>query len=234
MAIKGGSTRSVAIYGLTDPESDLVRYVGRSAQPHERLKQHIREARDVRRDYRKCRWIRSLVDAPGLRILDWATPEDAVAAEGYWIRRLRRGGCDLVNTGLETQGGWTPAAWTASANARRGRPRPISAEGLARQRAARASQVIGPRSQATKAKVSARLAGRKKSSETVERMRLARQGEGAASALLTEDQVLSIRREVERGAARKDVAVKYGVSYSAVTDIVLRRSWRHLPPEGGQ
>lgn len=212
---------NVAIYGLCDPATGRIRYVGRSTQPQERLRQHLREARDERRGYRKCRWIRSLAAAPTLRILDWVAPDDAVRAEGYWIRRLTRGGCRLVNTGTETHGLWSVAAWTAP------RP-PKTPEHLAAISAALKGRKNGPMSEEAKAHLSAYWKGKRKSPETIERMRRARQGTGGANARLVEAEVRMIRAEVADGDARKAAAQKYGVSYQTVTDIVLRRRWKHV------
>lgn len=221
MAIKSGQVRLVAIYVLTDPDG-AVRYVGRSTQPEERFAQHLREARDLRRNYYKCRWIRSLGNArPGMEILEWVPEPEAVAAEGAWILELSRLGAALTNTGTEAQGGWDVAAWSAPR-------RPMSDEHRENLRISRARQVMKPPSAETRAKLSAAHRGRKKSPETVERMRRARQGAGAASARLTEADVLSIRAEVASGEARRAIAEKYGVTYATVTDIVLRRRWKHI------
>lgn len=211
----------ISIYALCDPQTRLIRYVGRSSQPQERYRQHLREGRDTRRQYRKCRWIRSLSAPPILRILAWVEPETAVEAEGYWIRRLTRGGCRLVNTGTPEHGGWGVTAWTAP------RP-PKTPEHLAKISAALKGRKTQPMTEEAKAHLSAYWKGKRKSPETVERMRVARQGVGGANARLTEVEVRKIRAEVAGGAARRAVAQKYGVSYSAIVDIVLLRRWGHV------
>lgn len=50
---------------------------------------------------------------------------------------------------------------------------------------------------------------------------------------LTDEQVLSIRRERAEGAKGHYLAYKYGIAETAVSKIVLRQTWDHIPPEAG-
>lgn len=96
------------IYGLSDPETGEIRYVGYTAKAAERrLAAHIQEARKGKFDYRhKNWWIRSLLEngqSPRVSILE--VIQDGVAwqeRESYWIKFLRDSGSRLCN---HTSGG---------------------------------------------------------------------------------------------------------------------------------
>ena len=53
-------------------------------------------------------------------------------------------------------------------------------------------------------------------------------GEKNGRALLREEDVLTIRSLFEQGATQQQLAVAYGMSHSAITKIVHRRTWRHI------
>lgn len=55
-----------------------------------------------------------------------------------------------------------------------------------------------------------------------------KRGAGHPRARLTEAQVQAIRARSAAGERRIDVAKDYGVSASAITEIVRGRAWRHL------
>lgn len=57
---------------------------------------------------------------------------------------------------------------------------------------------------------------------------LDRRGSRHFGAKLTEDSALEIIRRVWAGQSRKSVAAAFGVNYSTVSELALRRSWRHL------
>lgn len=53
-------------------------------------------------------------------------------------------------------------------------------------------------------------------------------GEDVPSARLTEADVLAIRAAVGVGATQRAVAKLYGVHFATISDIVARRTWRHI------
>lgn len=95
---------STTIYGLVDPRTDQLRYVGKTILPlSQRLKGHLYQATKVRRRH-TCVWIRSLVRA-GLQpeIFEIETVgENWAEAEQFWIAYFRMIGADLTN---QTTGG---------------------------------------------------------------------------------------------------------------------------------
>ncbi len=90
--------RQVAIYALCEfPDLVAVRYVGQSIEPERRLYNHIaaRHERGHRRN-----WINAVLasgGAIGCVVIEWVQPEQADAAERYWIGELRRRGYSLTN-----------------------------------------------------------------------------------------------------------------------------------------
>jgi hypothetical protein len=88
----------VAIYGLVDPRTDAVRYVGKAAGPKRRLKEHW-----VRRSGTgvKNAWLREL-DAEGLRpvmvILEVVPKSGWRVREADHVSRLEKGGIELLNS----------------------------------------------------------------------------------------------------------------------------------------
>lgn len=97
-------TQSVKhIYGLVDPETGEVRYIGKSIRPEQRLRNHINEAPS---NCHRSHWIQSLKARglePTLMIIEtihgeWPWQE----SERFWIKRCRDGGIRLTNN---TSGG---------------------------------------------------------------------------------------------------------------------------------
>jgi hypothetical protein len=89
------------IYSLCDPRSGAVRYIGKADQPCKRLRAHVNE----RADRRKNRWINQLKSMglePELRILEVVPSDDWETAERHWIAHYRDSGADLTN---HTDGG---------------------------------------------------------------------------------------------------------------------------------
>lgn len=94
-------SRITYIYGLVDPRSGMVRYVGKSDAPQERFRRHLKDAGDTH----KSRWMRSIGAPPVLRILAVVRFEEWQMHERAWIARMRAAGCSLTNS---TDGGRGP------------------------------------------------------------------------------------------------------------------------------
>ena len=93
------------IYTLTDPNSNLVRYVGRTTEKlYNRLSKHINE-REKAKNHR-CHWINKLYKMglkPIIELIDECdTHNECIFLEKYWISQFKNWGFNLVN---ETDGG---------------------------------------------------------------------------------------------------------------------------------
>jgi hypothetical protein len=94
------------IYGLTDPRTGEVRYIGKSTSGFTRPKSHAFACHIQRAYTYKANWVRGLIDVGlryGIRILEefdntYVLPE----AECYWIAQARGLGWELTNA---TSGG---------------------------------------------------------------------------------------------------------------------------------
>jgi hypothetical protein len=83
------SKEIIFIYGLADPKTLVLRYVGKSRNPYKRVKEHLYEAKTSKQRTYKNNWIRSLPCAPACVILE-AVPEDCwQECERKWISLLR-------------------------------------------------------------------------------------------------------------------------------------------------
>ena len=104
------------IYGLTDPRTGKVRYVGYSVDPNKRLTDHLRQARRTTSSHRTA-WLRQLFKLelrPELVILEKTTTDRAQEREIYWIQDFRVHGERLTNqsNGGEGQNGYKHSAAT--------------------------------------------------------------------------------------------------------------------------
>jgi len=85
------------IYGLVDPETGEMRYVGKSNNPKVRYQYHLA---DKNTNPHKTAWISGLSKRglkPNLVILEETTREKWEERERYWIKRYRDEGAPLVN-----------------------------------------------------------------------------------------------------------------------------------------
>jgi hypothetical protein len=88
------------VYGLFDPETGKIRYVGKSVSGLRRPNQHVQQSR-LRDDTHKNRWVRGLLER-GLKpeiqvLLKCSSTKDLSFSEVALIRQLREDGEDLTN-----------------------------------------------------------------------------------------------------------------------------------------
>lgn len=85
------------IYVLIDPNTNLVRYVGKSNNPKRRYYKHCYRSK---KNTHKVNWINSLLDEnkkPVLNIIDEVPVNDWIFWESYWISQLKIWGFNLTN-----------------------------------------------------------------------------------------------------------------------------------------
>lgn len=165
-----------SVYGICDPDTGVIRYVGKSVDPPMRFRQHIRNAFCSDSRTHLANWIRSLDRAPELTILEY-DPSDANSAERAWIDRLD-GLCNHTPGGDGTAG----YRWTDEQRARhRKRMAQVNASSDKRE-ASRLGGMKGgsaPCSAATREKIAESLTGCKRgapSAETRAKISAARKG----------------------------------------------------------
>ncbi|HEY7413949.1 MAG TPA: GIY-YIG nuclease family protein [Ktedonobacteraceae bacterium] len=97
------------IYILCDPDTDEVRYVGKTTDLKTRLQRHL-QASELRPETHRVHWLRSLVAAgkkPVMKVIEEVTRETWAERECYWIEFYRAAGANLTNTADGGNGGKT-------------------------------------------------------------------------------------------------------------------------------
>lgn len=113
----------VFIYGLCDPETQQLRYIGATYRLQRRYNEHLWEKRDNHRVY----WIAALKRrglAPEMFIIEEVDRENAFGAERFWIAYFKSIGADPVNStdgGIGNQNA-SPEARYKMGNFHRGKP----------------------------------------------------------------------------------------------------------------
>ena len=86
------------IYTLSDPNTNEIRYVGKSNDLKYRLKKHINESKNKRTH--KEKWINTLINeglTPIIEILDIVNENEWSFYETYWISQFKTWGFELTN-----------------------------------------------------------------------------------------------------------------------------------------
>lgn len=200
------------IYGLIDPATREVRYVGQTSQGMKRPTDHSRPHVLALRPSHRSNWIKSLLAAglrPEIEILEIVAAEDLNQAEEFWIGYLRFVGARLTN---HTSGGdgvrghrWSVEQKARVAGKQRGKI--ISAE--------------------TRAKISAANTGRKHSPET--RMRMAERHRGKT---LSEEARAKISAKMTGRKRPPDVVARVAAAVKAALAARGPRRPKEKPPSG--
>jgi len=96
----------ITIYGLTDPRTGCIRYVGKTVNISQRVKRHIYKAKKGEMGH-KANWIRSMLREnlyPVALTLEICPEERWEQAEKIWIASLRRSGYPLTNAAYGGEG----------------------------------------------------------------------------------------------------------------------------------
>jgi len=199
--------QTIYIYALGDPETGLIRYVGKSIRPKERLQNHINEPPC---NCHRSHWLQSL-KAKGLKPLiiileeirgEWPWQE----AERFWIRYLKHMGVNLTNN---TSGGDGVTNLPPETRAKMrltwlGRKHtPEALEKLRRRPRRKASM-------ATKKKMSKAQKGRK--ILWIDKI-------AAKNRKLAPEKLDAIRSRIAAGELVKDLAVEFGVDRTTMSKV---------------
>lgn len=188
------------IYALADPNTNQVRYVGKSINATRRLADHMRTARNGGKTHRDC-WIRSLNCRPNLIVLEEVTEENWQDREKFWI-------ASYPNLTNHTAGGEGIDSSTAS-RINKGRPVTDATKkkmSIALKRRYQADGLPWDVGHYTR------------TSWHIQRIR-------ETTGKLNQEIVDRIRCEYANGALQKDLARTYSVSQSCISKIVLNKMW---------
>lgn len=203
----------IYIYGLVDPNTNKIRYVGKTQNLDERFQAHFRPS-ILKPRTRKNNWIKSLIwknQKPRLVILEMTTKENWQEREQYWIAHLRKLNYKLTNS---TDGG------EGMLNATEDLRRRLSLAHMGNT--ARLGKSF-PHSEQSRKKIGDALRGKPKSYEHIRKL----SGENSPHSKLTWEQVEEIRRKHKIDKIRnQDLSSSYKISPSQITGIIQNRYWR--------
>lgn len=98
------------IYALIDPNTDQIRYIGKTSNLSRRLITHHSPS-SIKTNTHKNNWLRSLISngqkAKCMIIQTYNTKEELIWAEKIWIANYRILNCNLVNATNGGEGGKT-------------------------------------------------------------------------------------------------------------------------------
>ena len=97
--------KTTFIYSLSDPDTNEIRYIGKTNNLKYRLWAHIHEAKYDLRNQHKCNWIKTLLNKdkkPIIEIVEEVSMNDWQSREIYWISQFTAWGFNLIN---KTKGG---------------------------------------------------------------------------------------------------------------------------------
>ena len=205
----GISEPQTYIYGLFEPATGALRYIGKSDRPRDRFANQLNERSNTHR----CNWIQSLVESgekPIQRILEHVPVGDGwQSVERAYIRGALAAGCRLVNG---TAGG----------------DGVVGLGPVARERI-RSAWIGRKHSEESKRRIGAASRGRLHTDEYKQYMRdLMRQREFTpthrqrlreANQKLTAQQVQDIRARLRAGERQASIAADYGINKGSVSNI---------------
>jgi hypothetical protein len=91
------TAKTVTIYALCDPDTGLVRYVGKTIDLNARIRSHKYEAFSGKYKTRKAHWLKPIGGKPKIIILEVVEFEKWQEAEIRWIAFWRQSGANLTN-----------------------------------------------------------------------------------------------------------------------------------------
>lgn len=199
----------IYIYGLREPDTGLIRYIGKTIRPEARLRDHIND----RSVCHRTNWIKSLKARgiePEMVIIEeirgaWPWQEE----ERFWIEFARRNDWPLVNSTSGGDGVCDLPAESRQRMAATWKGRKHTPEAIAKMRAA--------------------LTGKRHSQQTRERMSKAHAGRvvtwgdklSAALRKLTAEQVSEIGQRLRNGEMTTRLAAEYGVHRTTISKIKM-------------
>ncbi len=235
------------IYGLRDPTSGEIRYVGRSMSGLERPRAHFKENK---KDTHKHRWIQKLKTAGLMYSVDTLSvvtdPSDLNAEERGWIAIGLVEGWPLTNAtfGGEGSHGWHPSEETrrkisAAHQGRKATPAQRAAQSAlqtgrkasaAHRKAISEGKTGTHRSAETKEKLRAINVGKKASDATKLKMSLTRKGKAPSEAHRMALSIALRGRKISPEVAKKSGDTQRGRKLSPERCQALRESFKHRAP----
>lgn len=167
--------KTTFIYVLIDPETQRVRYVGKSNEPQKRLRAHIRDQSNTYKGH----WLTSLRNRglkPLMHIIEETPFEGWEEREQYWIRYHIEHGHPLTNTFFSCEGVGVIPPETRAKISVKAKNRRASPETRAKMSAARKGVKRAPMSEQGRRNVANNFKGRNHTAEIKSRIAAAHKG----------------------------------------------------------
>lgn len=207
------------IYGLHDPRTGELRYIGKSVRPRQRVRNQMNERANTHRGH----WLAELrrLGVEPIQVIIDAVPADSdwQAIERVYIAAARASGARLTNgtDGGDGVSGLSMEARERIASTWRGRR--ATPEHRAKLVAAMARR--GPPSSETRERMRTAMIGREFTLEW-------RQKISSGLQKLTAEQVREIRRHLAMGQRQRDIADRFGVHQGSVSNIARGLTYRDV------
>jgi group I intron endonuclease len=82
---------TIYIYSLTDPDTNEVRYIGKTVNIKRRYYEHTKKPNEIKSNSHKCNWIKKLIDKnklPIINIIEECNDDNWEQRERYWISQF--------------------------------------------------------------------------------------------------------------------------------------------------
>lgn len=235
------------IYGIIDPRSGAVCYVGKTIIGKERWRIHCNSLGRNEHFNPRLQYLFNLIkETQKLQffIIETGLAEEFIdVREVYWIEKYRAEGIDLFNM---TDGGdgrlhyrhkeESKLKISAAKKGKKYKPmRPEVKKNMARKLSEEARRNIGEASRKRKGIKSGKICpwkGQSLSEEWRAKLRLHKRAHGEKQHLarLTTEKVLEIRQRLENNyyGLQAELAKKYGVRIGTINSIKQNKTWKHL------
>ena len=201
--------KSFCVYGLLDPRTGHLRYVGKASCLRDRAVKHLCPSNLAGSSHR-VRWLRQLrqlhLKPVPVVIETFDTEAASLLAEIELIEYFRYLGCNLTNTAPGGIGGYTG---------------PMSAETRAKLSASNRQ----PKSAEHRARIAESHVGIRPSAATREKSRQAKLGDRNGNAKVTLAMARLIRELLQQGVLQKEIMQEFGISRRTVYDISSGKRW---------
>jgi len=202
------------IYILIDPLTNQCRYVGKTINAKKRYRNHLKHAKRRGRKTKVYAWISSLLkkdELPEILVID--TVEDWIYWEKFYISYFKSIGCNLTNLDSGGQGN-------------EGYKHTDQFKRDVSERMKGNTYALGVKpSDETKKLISESMKGRKQTASTKDKIGKSNAKSHQKKSKLTIDNVKDIKKS---NLSRKELALKYDVTYWVIVDILLGRRWSNV------